>query len=136
MVVTSDKPQPEFYLTTAGEYGLLSKPRACWFIQRMRDGNRDDYMLVRISPELLGQPFGLGNNNIDILLLATRHRGFSLYPVTQWPTSVYVTRLVNRDVLNDISFTSDQVELIAWGEIFPDLQEATSRAKQLEPKLL
>lgn len=41
-----EKGNPNFYLTTAGEYKLLSKPRACWFVRRLRDINRDDYMLV------------------------------------------------------------------------------------------
>ncbi|MGI6123703.1 MAG: hypothetical protein ACOYIG_05840 [Acetivibrionales bacterium] len=125
-----------FYLTTAGEYKLLSKPRACWFIRRLKDANRDDYMLVKIAPPLIGQPFGLGEADVHELLLSTRHRGYSLYPVTEWPTYVYVARVVDQSVFEAESFTREQVQLIAWGMIFDDLQEATNRAVQLEPDLI
>jgi hypothetical protein len=127
---------PIFYLTTAGEYQLLSKPRACWFIRRLRDVNRDDYMLVKIDPPLIGQSFGLGGNDVTTLLLSTRHRGFSLYPVTQWPTYVYVARIADPRVLEAESFTPEQVQLIAWGEIFADLHEVASRAQELESELI
>ncbi len=127
---------PIFYLTTAGEYQLLSKPRACWFIRRLRDVNRDDYMLVKIDPPLIGQSFGLGGNDVATLLLSTRHRGFSLYPVTEWPTYVYVARIADPRVLEAESFTPEQVQLIAWGEIFADLHEVASRAQELESELI
>lgn len=131
-----DEREPIFYLTTAGEYKLLSKPRACWFVRRLRDINRDDYMVVKIHPLLIGQPFGLGATDIATLLLSTRHRGFSLYPVNRWPTNVYVARIVDPCVLNAKSFTQEQVELIAWGEIFNDLHKATVRAQELESELI
>lgn len=128
--------KPIFYLTTAGEYKLLSKPRACWFVRRLRDVNRDDYMLVRVDPPLVGQSFGLGGNDITTLLLSTRHQGFSLYPVNAWPTNVYVARIADPQVLNSDSFTREQVQLIAWGEIFNDLRAATQRAQELESELI
>ena len=132
----TDERDPIFYLTTAGEYKLLSKPRACWFVRRLRDVNRDDYMLVRIDPPLIGQPFGLGATDITTLVLSTRHLGFSLYPVNGWPTNVYVARIVDPRVLDAESFTHEQVELIAWGEIFNDLEKATVRAQELESELI
>jgi len=36
-------------------------------------------------------------------------------------------------VLDAESFTHEQVELIAWGEIFNDLEKATVRAQELNP---
>lgn len=127
---------PIFYLTTAGEYKLLSKPRACYFIRRLRDLNRDDYMLVGIAPPLIGQSFGLGGDDITTLLLSARLQGFSLFPVKKWPTDVYVTRLVDPKVLDAESFTSEQVELIAWGMVFNDPKEAEVQARGLESQLI
>jgi hypothetical protein len=132
----SSKGDPIFYLTTAGEYKLLSKPRSCWCVRRLRDANRDDYMIVTIDPPLIGQPFGLGGGDVTTLLLSTRHQGFSLYPVTEWPTNVYVARIVDPQVFDAESFTPEQVQLIAWGEIFDDLCKANSRAQELELELL
>jgi len=128
--------KPIFYLTTAGEYQLLSKPRACWFIRRMWDANRDDYMLVRIEPPLIGQSFGLGGEDITELLLSTRHEGSSLYPVTEWPTYVYVARLAEPTVRDAARFDRGQVQLIAWGMLFGSLQDAQARAHELEKELL
>ncbi len=128
--------EPVFYLTTAGEYKLLSKPRACAFVRRMRDVNRDDYMLVRIDPPLIGQSFGLGGKDITELLIATRHQGFSLFPTRCEPMEVYVARVVDPKVLEADSFSREQVQLIAWGTVFRTLSEASARACELESELI
>ena len=133
-VKTEDK--PAFYLTTAGEYKLLSAPRACWFVRRLRDVNRDDYMLVRIDPPLIGQSFGLGGADVTEVLLSTRHEGFTLFPTEKWPTYVYVARITDPRVLCAESFDRNQVQLIAWGMIFDDLQRANLRARELETELI
>ena len=125
-----------FYLTTAGEYRLLSKPRVCRFVKRLRDVNRDDYMLVEIDPPLIGQSFGLGGTDITNLLLSTRHKGYTLYPVKEWPTHVYVARITDPKVFESESFTRDQVELIAWGAVFNDLEKATEWAMEAQVELI
>ena len=127
---------PTFFLTTAGEYKLLSKPRACWFFRRLRDVNRDDYMLVRIDPPLIGQSFGLGGNEVTELLLSTRHKGFSLFSPRQGAKEVYVARIADPAVLAAESFTREQVQLIAWGTVFDDVETATARACELEAELI
>lgn len=66
---------PDFLLSSADEYKLLSEPRACWTKCRLRDPVRDDYMLIEIDPVLTGQPFGFGDQNISRLVLSTRHEG-------------------------------------------------------------
>jgi hypothetical protein len=132
----SVKKKPIFYLTAAGEYKLLSKPRACWFLRRLRDVNRDDYMLVEIDPPLIGQSFGLGGNDVTSVLLSSRHQGFSLFPVKTWPTDVYVARVVDPKVLEAESFSPRQVQLIAWGMVFDDVNAANVRARELESELI
>lgn len=127
---------PVFYLTTAGEYKLLSKPRTCWFIRRLRDVNRDDYMLVKIEPPLIGQSFGLGGNDVHELLISTRHQGFSLFSKCREPMEVYVARVMDPKVLEAHSFTREQVELVAWGTVFYTLSEANIHARELEPELI
>ena len=128
--------QHTLFLTTAGEFKLLSKPRACRFVQRLRDRNRDDYMLVEIDPPLVGQYFGLGGKDITTLLLSTRHKGFSLFPPTSWPMDVYVARITDPGVTKVGRFMPDQVQLIAWGLVFNDLRQAEEHARELEPDLI
>jgi hypothetical protein len=115
---------PDFYLSSAREYLPLSYPRACYADARLRDSNRDDYMLVRINPPLIGQRFGLGNSDVDRLILSTRHQGYTLFPVTEWPSHVYVSRIVNQSILECNHFQKQDVELIAWALIFRTAKEA------------
>lgn len=115
---------PDFFLTSAGEYGPLSQPRACWAKARLRDPTRDDYMLVEIEPVLLGQSFGLRDQDISCLILSTRYQGCSLFPVTAWPAHVFVARVLDKAILQTLSFNKDQIELIAWAKIFRTFEEA------------
>jgi hypothetical protein len=116
-------------MSTAGEYEPLAAPRACWKISRLRDEARDDYMLIAIEPVLTGQQFGLGAIDIDRLLMCTRVQGQTLFPIFQWPVSVYVARILNDAVLASEAFTSQQAELIAWGMLFRTRGEALDHAR-------
>jgi hypothetical protein len=88
--------------------------------------SRDDYLLARIDPPVMGQPFGLGGRDIDQVILATRHAGASLFPIEQVPVYVHVARplvpIEGRDLVHD-----DEMESIAWAEIYDT--EGAARAK-------
>ena len=126
-----------FYLPTAGEYPLLSPPRACRCIGRLRDSQRDDYMLVEISPPLIGQPFGLGAQDVTTLLLATRHKDHTLFPIDEWPAYVYVMRFLvdAQQIISSGMFTRDQVQLLAWGMLFQRYDEAETAAHRWSTQL-
>ena len=81
-------------------------------------------MLVDIEPPMLGQRFGLGASDITSLILSSRHRGQTLYPISEWPSYVYVARILNNQVPSSSVLSQEQVELVAWGAIFKSLQEA------------
>ena len=114
---------PDFALCTEGRDDL-SYPRACWRRKRLRDNIRDDYLVVDITPPIIGQRYGLGDNDITQLILATRHQGLTLFPVTEWPAHVYVYRILDDAILSQDFFEGHQVEMIAWGIIFRSLSEA------------
>jgi hypothetical protein len=114
---------PDFFLSAAREYKPLSQPRACWEKARLRDSKRDDHMLVEITPILVGQNFGLGED-ISQLILSARHEGFSLYPIREWPSHVYVSRIKDKTILKTCDFDKTKIELIAWASIFRTLEEA------------
>lgn len=123
---------PDFFMSTAGEYGPLAAPRACWARARLRDTVRDDYMLIDIEPVLEGQSFGLGAADITRLVISSRLRGQTLYPISEWPLSVYVARVVDDIVLESHAFTREQVELIAWGTLFHTREEASEQARRYQ----
>jgi len=123
---------PDFFLEAAGEFEPLSEPRVCRVICRLRDLQRDDYMLIEIDPPLIGRQFGLGDKDLSLLILSTRHKGFTLYPITEWPSHVYVTRILDESILETQSFNPNQVELIAWARIYPTIEDANRHVKQHE----
>ena len=85
-------------------------------------------MLVRISPSIAGQKYGLGSLDIECLILATRLAGTTLYAISEWPCHVYVMRVVNQTVLKSFSFGKDDVELISWGTVHKTLDDAAGVA--------
>ncbi len=121
---------PDFFMSTAGEYRPLAAPRACWERARLRDAVRDDYMVIEIEPALEGQRFGLGATDITQLILAPRGLRQTLFPVSEWPSSVYVLRAVDDTVFDTGMFTREQVELIAWGTLFRTREEASDLARR------
>lgn len=112
----------QFVLSTAGEYFPLTAPHSCLEIDRMKDSVRDDYMLVRVEPAFRDDR--IGPLELDQLILSTRLRPYSLYPITEWPVHVYVTRVVDPAILKTLNFTKEQVELIGWGMLFQTLEAA------------
>lgn len=117
----------DFYLASSDSYAM-AEPRQCWSIKRMATDKRADILLVKIDPPLIGQKYGLGSKDIDQVLLATRYRGDSLFPVKQWPVFVHVARPLieipkDRDQLRD-----DEFESVAWAELYPSEQDARIKA--------
>lgn len=98
----------------------------------MNDGVRDDHMLIKIEPPLIGQSFGLGSKDISNLLISARFAGTSLFPVAKWPCHVYVSRILDETITRTLSFTAEQIEMIAWGTIFRTAEEAQAHARRFE----
>jgi len=115
---------PTFFLHAKGEYEELSYPRPCWTVARLTSSVRDDYMLVRIDPPLVGQRFGLGEEDLHYLVLASRLQGDTLFPVSCWPCPVYVMRLLADGPIAAGSLLDSQIELITIGLVFRTLDEA------------
>lgn len=116
----------DFFLASSEGY-QMEEPRRCKRVKRIRSAERDDLLLARIDPPLVGQLYGLGAENLDMVLLAPRHRGDSLFPIREWPVCVHVARLLidnpaERDHLEDEEF-----ELIAWAELYPTEQAAKAK---------
>jgi hypothetical protein len=114
------------YLSFAGETYDPEDPRECRLIGRLRDRNRDDYMLVEIAPLLIGQKYGLGGHDISQLVLSSRLEGDTLFAITRWPVPVYVAIVVDDRCLQTHEFNEDHVRLIGWACLFPSYEGAAS----------
>jgi hypothetical protein len=115
--------KPEFYLSSRDIDPPL-EPRRCYAIKRLRCAVRDDYLLIRIDPPLVGQWYGLGGRDIDKVIVATRLQGGSLFPILEWPVFVHVARpLIEHPEQRD-QLANDELENIMWGELYPTEQDA------------
>jgi|SRR5215475_10184468 len=119
---------PDFYLASAEGYDL-GEPRKCFIIKRLRGDVRDDYLLIRIYPSIIGQKYGLGGIEVAGVIVATRHKGDSLFPINKWPVFVHVARVFpdhpeEREVIHNGEF-----EEIAWAELYRTEAEAWEKTK-------
>jgi len=121
---------PAFFLSAAGEYKPLSSPRACWVEARLRNVARDDYMLVRIDPPVQVQARGITKQIAHVILLA-RYVGYSLFPISEWPSYVYVYTVLDPIIIKTRELDHHQVEMLAWGMIFPTRADAIKAAENL-----
>lgn len=118
--------KPDFYLASTEGYGM-DEPRRCWQIKRLATDGRDDLMLVKIEPPLIGQKYGLGGRDIDFVLVAPRHQGASLFPINEWPLYVHVARLLIENPETRDALLPHEFESIAWAELY--LTEDDARVK-------
>ncbi|MCC7047273.1 MAG: hypothetical protein IT562_11225 [Alphaproteobacteria bacterium] len=102
----------------------MDAPRACWRIRRLSTKSRDDLLLVRIEPPLVGQKYGLGGEDIHEVIVATRHQGASLFPISEWPLYVHVARLKVAVPENRDRLEPDEFDSIAWAELYPTREDA------------
>jgi len=81
-------------------------------------------MWVMIDPPINGQPFGLGGSDIDELVLATRHEGQTLFPISEWPSYVHCARIVSGQPRKDGFVSQKSLAVIDWGALYPTEEEA------------
>jgi hypothetical protein len=123
---------PDFYLAIA-EPDTDFKPRAGFAEKRLagRPGG-DDYLLARLEPPIIGQPYGLGDQDIAEVILATRYAGSSLHPISEWPVVVFVPRVLN-DRIQDLGrATREDYEPIMIANIYPTLEDAIAASGKPE----
>jgi hypothetical protein len=114
---------PDFYLASTEGYDM-GEPRRCWRLRRIISPSRDDLLLIRIDPPLLAEKCGLCGQDIDVVLVATRHRGASLFPINDWPVYVHVAcPMVDNPELRD-ELKEHEFKSIAWAELYQSEEDA------------
>lgn len=108
---------PDFYLASTEGYGM-EEPRKCKRLKRLTSESRDDLLLIEIDPPLVGQKYGLGANDINLVVVAPRHRENSLFPVKEWPVAVHVARLLIEDPQERDIVQNTELETIGWAELY------------------
>ena len=118
-----DDREPDFYLASSEGYDL-EEPRRCWRIKQVTTETRKDLLLIRIDPPLIGQKYGLGDRDINIVLVGGRYKEESLFPIKKWPVFVHVARLLVNNPQERSSLRDDEFESIALAELYESERDA------------
>jgi hypothetical protein len=119
---------PDFYLSSSEHRGDLARVRGVRRGPRLAGPHDAEYLLASVEPPIIGQQFGLGGKDIDLVVLSPHYEGDSLFPVRRYPLHVYIYRMQNADAAKKERLDAKDVELIAWGEVYST--EEAARAAQ------
>lgn len=109
---------PPSYLLGSSEFdGDFARTRACWLQARLQGPDSREYVWVKVWPPVIGQPFGVGDD-LEDLILTPRHAGMTLSQLSDDPMPVQIYIVRNIGALLAREFTTEDVEMVAWGETF------------------
>jgi hypothetical protein len=122
---------PDFFLGSREHRGEWATARACWLRGHLRMEDGRDCVLVEVDPPVIGQPFGLGDQDIADLILAPRRNGAPLAPVADHPVPVLVYRILDASRVERALIRDSDVTLGAWGEVYSTLDAAQRAGRGL-----
>jgi len=100
-------------------------PRKCKIMQKLWSEERHDYFLrMQIEPPITGRTFQIEQDEIDEVVVATRHVGTSLYPISNFPIVVYVCYIVNDVIRSTGNVSAKDLKILLVGEMFSNLEDA------------
>ena len=118
---------PDFFLGSSEQRDEWAEARACRIRGQLDGPHGAEYVWIQIDPPVIGQPYGLESEDIRDLLISPHYEGSSLVSPINYPVPVYVYRVLNTDILANLTFQAEDVALVAWGEIY-ETKEAAKRA--------
>lgn len=124
--------EPDFYLTSTGEMIFLFTVRSCYIEKRIAATNRDDYLLVTVSPAISA----MEGPDIEKAVLAVRHAGSTLFPVNRWPMPVHVCKIMNADIIDSGKSDGGDISSELWGELYSTFDEAKAATDKYAEELI
>jgi len=117
--------QKEVYYLASTEGYDLRQPRKLTVVKRVYNEHQVELILAEIDPVIIGQKYGLMNKDINCVVIAPRYSGDSLEHISKWPFDIHLARLLNGDGCDKEILGDNEIELIAWAELYPT--EAAAR---------
>lgn len=111
----STKLPPDYYLVSSEGYGLDVR-RSCWRLRILLDSDGREFMVLRIAPPLVGQKYGLGGQDVSVIIATPRHQGVSLFG-DDWPVHIFVMRYLQGEPETPNEIRVEDCEVIAWAEL-------------------
>lgn len=90
------------------------------------EGEQKDALLGKITPKVIGQDYGL-LDDIEFLILTPRHLNTKISPIDQFPCFVHIARILNNKIPEKTIIDTKNLEVIAWGEIYKNKQNADKK---------
>jgi hypothetical protein len=109
----------DFFLASNEGYDLET-PRACVRVRRVEGRKEDAFLVVQIAPPLRVKNRLQGWSEV---VVAARHHGASLFPVSEWPLAVFIAVPANGG-FDAERFDDADLEVVAWGELYPSEDDA------------
>jgi hypothetical protein len=97
--------------------------RKCELVKQMAFDTGKQCALVRLSPAVIGQPWGL-SSDIEFFVLANRHKGEKLFPISEFPCFVHIARLHSDASIEREVIRASDLENVAWGELYRSRSDA------------
>lgn len=114
----------QVFLASREHRGDWSQLRRALLRGKINDTEGRSYLWVQVDPPVIGQPYGLGQEDISDLLLRTHFEGDSLFPISKFPTPVFIYRSVDNSMSTEKTLSAETLELAAWGEIYETREQA------------
>lgn len=115
--------ETESYYLSSLESSKFEPSRKCEFLVRLRLTTGKPCVLVRISPPVSLPEYNLADD-IDTLVLVSRHEGQDIFAIQEFPFFVFIARpLIDNIQSRDIIF-KDDLQILAWGELYRTKQDA------------
>lgn len=111
------------YYISSLESVTFEPVRECKLNKRMMFDTGKQCALVKLSPAVIGQPWGL-SNDIEFFVLASRHKEEKLFPLTKFPCFVHVARLRSGAAMEGDVVSMADLENIAWCELYRTRSDA------------
>jgi hypothetical protein len=117
-----------FYLSSTEDVRFGSGPPfVCSPVARLRLGDNDQILVIRISPPLQTGYSRPSCATIETLAITPHVEGDTLFPVSKWPLSVHVYADLP-PLKRGRTFSLKRGTMLAWCDIYRDLPSAEARS--------
>ncbi len=115
-----------FYLAST-EGPRRGQPWECRPLGRLSWSSRDDFMLISVTPPIAPIVYASRKKGpLKELVIASRGKGDTLFPVSSWPMFVYICVILNDEFKVTGRASDKDLRLVDWGVIARSREELGS----------
>lgn len=112
----------EIYYLSSLDSRRFAPVRECRVVGALVFDTGKEALVAKVQPPVIGQDFNRPDD-IDSVILAARHEGASLDPVSEFPCFVFITISAQGYALSS-PIRADDLTIIGWGELYRTYHDA------------